>query len=63
MAVGVVEACQSQGRSEVLIAGFYGIQEGLKCIKEGTMVCSLYLDAKERIGKGGVELALAILEG
>jgi ribose transport system substrate-binding protein len=62
MAIGAVQACQQNGRSDVIIVGFDAEQIALDAIEEGTMVATVQ-QQPALMGELGVENALKYLAG
>lgn len=62
MAIGAVQACQQNGRSDVIIIGFDAEQIALDAIEEGTMVATVQ-QQPALMGELGVENALKYLAG
>ena len=62
MALGVVEACQANGRDDIIIVGFDADDDAIAAIQEGTMSGTIQ-QLPETMGVTGVDVALAYLKG
>ena len=62
MAIGAVQACQQNGRADVIIVGFDAEQVALDAIEEGTMLATVQ-QQPALMGELGVENAIAYLKG
>ena len=62
MALGVVEACQANGRDDIIIVGFDADDDAIAAIQEGTMKGTIQ-QLPETMGVTGVDVALAYLAG
>ena len=62
MALGVVEACQANGRDDIIIVGFDADDDAIAAIQEGTMMGTIQ-QLPETMGVTGVDVALAYLAG
>ena len=62
MALGVVEACQANGRDDIIIVGFDADDDAIAAIQEGTMMGTIQ-QLPETMGVTGVDIALAYLAG
>ena len=62
MAIGAVQACQQNGRSDVVIVGFDAEQIALDAVAEGTMAATIQ-QQPALMGEMGVENALKYLNG
>lgn len=62
MAMGVVEACQAQGRSDILIGGFDADDDAVEAIQEGLMTVTVQ-QLPEQMGITAVNNAVAYLNG
>ena len=62
MALGVVEACQANGRDDIIIVGFDADDDAIAAIQEGTMSGTIQ-QLPETMGVTGVDVALAHLKG
>ena len=62
MALGVVEACQANGRDDIIIVGFDADDDAIAAIQEGTMSGTIQ-QLPETMGVTGVDIALAYLAG
>ena len=62
MALGAMNACQAQGRTEIAIVGIDGDLEALNAVKDGKMAATC-LDYCEEECKMAVEEMVSILEG
>ncbi len=62
MALGVVEACQQAGRSDIIIVGFDADKDALTAIEEGTMMATVQ-QLPDQMGIIGVQTAVDFLAG
>ena len=62
MALGVVEACQQAGRSDIIIVGFDADKDALTAIEEGTMMATVQ-QLPDQMGIIGVQSAVDFLAG
>ena len=62
MALGVVEACQQAGRSDILIVGFDADKDAISAIQEGTMMATVQ-QLPDQMGIIGVQTAVDYLAG
>jgi ribose transport system substrate-binding protein len=62
MALGVVEACQQAGRSDIIIVGFDADKDAITAIQDGTMMATVQ-QLPDQMGIIGVQTAVDYLAG
>ncbi len=62
MALGAMRAIQTAGRTDILIVGFDGTDDGIKSVKRGKLAATV-AQQPDKIGAIGVEIADKVIKG
>lgn len=62
MALGALEAIEGSGKEGIIVGGIDGIPDALNAVKEGSLACTVYQNAKEQAIKA-LEVALKAANG